>query len=229
MSLSVAPVTRSLRIAPSGFGLRICPSTTPRTESRSSPSARLARKASSRFGPTIPLVLARARVWQEPHLATNACLPRIRLALSAPLTEQPVAPIASASSRAPAAPRAGRPRRRAPGGRRERWSGCAKLMSGRNTIRRGGWLDGRPSAVLRRFSWLLQAVQFAVGRRDHAARHAIPGPPFAHRGDQPGTCPRAELRGELQPVHDALSERCHRAVVHGEGQRRGRPVRYGAG
>ena len=49
----------------------------------------LARKASSRLGPDDPLGLARASVWQEPHLATNAFLPSIRLALSAPLTEQP--------------------------------------------------------------------------------------------------------------------------------------------
>ena len=42
-------------------------------------------------GPTIPLVLARASVWQAPHLATNCCLPTIRLAFSAPLTEHPLA------------------------------------------------------------------------------------------------------------------------------------------
>ena len=49
------------------------------------------------FGPTMPFVLARASV-REPHLATNCCLPVIRLALSAPLTEQPAAPSASAAT-----------------------------------------------------------------------------------------------------------------------------------
>ena len=64
----------------------------------------LARNASSRFGPTTPFVPALASVWHEPHLATNCCLPTIRFALSAPLTEQPEAARASAAS----APRAGR-------------------------------------------------------------------------------------------------------------------------
>src|ERR1700689_3499163 len=41
----------------------------------------------------MPFVFARASVWQEPHLATNCCLPTIRLALSLPLTApQPPAP-----------------------------------------------------------------------------------------------------------------------------------------
>ena len=78
--------TRSLGIAPSGLGSWICPSTTPRTVLRSRPSSMLARKASSRFGPTMPLVPAWASVWQEPHFATKAFLPAIRLALSPPLT-----------------------------------------------------------------------------------------------------------------------------------------------
>jgi hypothetical protein len=60
----------------------------------------LAANASSRSGPTVPLVPARASVWQAPHLATKARLPAIRLTLSAPLTEleQP----AAASSAPPA-------------------------------------------------------------------------------------------------------------------------------
>ena len=40
-------------------------------------------KASSRFGPVVPLVCARASTWQEPHFATKSCLPLMRLALSA--------------------------------------------------------------------------------------------------------------------------------------------------
>ena len=64
----------------------------------------LALNASSRFGPTpLPFVSALASVWQAPHLATNCCLPTIRFALSAPLTEQPEAATATARS-APARP-----------------------------------------------------------------------------------------------------------------------------
>src|SRR5205809_472849 len=72
----------------------------PRTALRWRPSESPARKASSRLGPMMPFVLARASVWQEPHLATNACLPMITLGLLALLTEHPLAPRASASSAA---------------------------------------------------------------------------------------------------------------------------------
>src|ERR1700722_15334111 len=106
MSLSVEPLTRFLGIAPSGLGFMIWPSTTPLMVFRSRPSATLALKASSRFGPTMPLVAARASVWQEPHFDTNAFLPAIRLALSEDLTaEQPAVTSTSTSSRHAAAAR----------------------------------------------------------------------------------------------------------------------------
>src|SRR2546421_383855 len=41
-------------------------------------------KASSRLGPVVPLVCARASTWQAPHFATNSCLPATRLGLPPP-------------------------------------------------------------------------------------------------------------------------------------------------
>src|SRR5271166_6607503 len=169
MFLSVAPLARSLGIAPSGLGILTWPSTTPRTVPRPSPSAMLARKVSSRLGPTLPLVPARERVWQEPHLATNACLPATRLTSSAPFTEgaQPATGIASAASRPPAATRVPSGRSRARVGRLAGAKGRAKLMSGRNTIRTGGLLDGSSGRRRGAVSRLGQPLQFAARRRDH--------------------------------------------------------------
>src|SRR6478672_6740563 len=48
---------------------------------RPKPSFRGCSNAASRFGPTLPLVWARPSTWQEPHLATNICLPAMRLGL----------------------------------------------------------------------------------------------------------------------------------------------------
>src|SRR5271154_2966585 len=107
----------------------------------------LTRKASSRLGPTIPLVLARASVWQEPHLATNACLPRIRLGSSvfSLAAEQALVASAIASSRPPADARRRSPRPSR--GWQDAGEADGKLMSGRNTIRRRGLLGGRFSSA----------------------------------------------------------------------------------
>src|ERR687885_368029 len=40
---------------------------------------RIARNASSRFGPSVPLVPASASVWHVPQLLTNSCLPTLAL------------------------------------------------------------------------------------------------------------------------------------------------------
>ena len=75
----------------------------------------LARNDSSRFGPTMPFVPARASVWHEPHFATKAFLPTIRLALSPPLTlPQPEATSATRAIAHAIAARADRPRRPRP-------------------------------------------------------------------------------------------------------------------
>src|SRR5450755_1951387 len=93
----------------------------------------------------MPLVFARASVWQEPHLATNACLPVIRLAFSAPLTEQPAVHSASRSNTVPVPPRRPRLRGFAPAGTAV-VEAVTCLMSGRNTIRRAGYLGAPPQA-----------------------------------------------------------------------------------
>src|SRR6476469_4610024 len=64
-----------------GFGCRIQPWTRPAIPLRPKPSLRGCSNAASRFGPTLPLVWARPSTWQEPHLATNICLPAMRLGL----------------------------------------------------------------------------------------------------------------------------------------------------
>src|SRR5580692_2576356 len=129
MSLSVAPLARSFGMTPPGFGLCTCPSTTVLTALRCRPSATLERKTSSRFGPTMPFVSALASVWQEPHLATNACLPTITSALSAPLTAQPVVPTATAPSRPTATARVRNLRKRPASARHERLLTCTRLTT----------------------------------------------------------------------------------------------------
>src|SRR3954451_5313156 len=61
-------------------GCRIWRCTMPSNVSWPKPSTRARWNASSRFGPTTPVVLARASTWRGPHLATNCCLPFTTLA-----------------------------------------------------------------------------------------------------------------------------------------------------
>ena len=124
----------------------------------------------------MPFVFARASVWQEPHLATNCCLPRIRLGLSAPLTEQPPAASASAPSRPPA-PRAQRGRearapRSAPRGRGRGASGAHERAE-HYPKQPGGprLLLAAPRVAPH---GLGQTVQLALRRGDHAR---APRPP----------------------------------------------------
>src|SRR5262249_37439838 len=95
----------------------------------------LARNDSSRLGPTSPLVLARASVWQDPHLATKACLPLISLALSAPFTEHPAAAIAAPASAPATATRQPSARRRARRSARATLGTSVVLIRARNIIR----------------------------------------------------------------------------------------------
>ena len=61
-----------------------------RRASRSIPSASAWRNASSRFGPWMPCVPARPRMWQDPHFSAKAFLPATRSASSS-LRPQPAA------------------------------------------------------------------------------------------------------------------------------------------
>ena len=75
MSLSVAPLARFLRHR--AVGVRVLRSGLRRplrTALRCRPSATLVRNASSRFGPTMPLVSARASVWQDAALGDERLL-----------------------------------------------------------------------------------------------------------------------------------------------------------
>src|SRR3954462_12855148 len=78
-------------------GWAICLLSTPSTAFSLIPSARGVRNASSRFGPWVPLVLARASVWQEPHWLTKAVLPLARSASLRPHAESTSALAASAA------------------------------------------------------------------------------------------------------------------------------------
>ena len=90
-----------LRVACSGggSGRRRCP----RTCSARSRTGAPGWKASSRFGPVTPVVPARLRTWQEPHLATKFCLPATRLSPSS-LSSHPDAPTSSAAAATTASP-----------------------------------------------------------------------------------------------------------------------------
>src|SRR4051794_13438454 len=68
------------------------------------PSCRERAKAASRFGPAVPVALARASVWQAAQFSTNFCLPLARLG-SALLSWQPL----SATAPAAAPPKTARP------------------------------------------------------------------------------------------------------------------------
>src|SRR4051794_9919064 len=81
-------------------GCRIWRCTMPANESWPKPSIRARWNASSRFGPTTPVVFARASVWQEPHLATNCCLPLTTL-VPWLASEQPCSAAAAATSTIP--------------------------------------------------------------------------------------------------------------------------------
>ncbi len=141
MSFAVEPLTRFLGIAPSGLGILICSSTTPRIVLRFSPSSMLASKALSRSGPTTPFVSARASVWHEPHLATNAFLPAITLTLSRPLTS-PQPDAASAPTEQPGHDRAARSAARTARGP----AGAAVLAGRRGSSSEGGTLSERADA-----------------------------------------------------------------------------------
>src|SRR3954452_960150 len=67
------------------------------------PVERACWNASSRLGPVTPVVPARLRVWQEPHLATKSCLPATTLS---PLSFswQPEMPTSSAAAATAASP-----------------------------------------------------------------------------------------------------------------------------
>src|SRR6478672_766401 len=58
-------------MTPSRLGCRIWPWTAPTKSERGIPSLIARWKASSRFGPVVPLVLARESTWHEPLLARD--------------------------------------------------------------------------------------------------------------------------------------------------------------
>src|SRR4029077_16360500 len=175
----------------------------------------------SRFGPTVPFVPARASVWQAPHLATNCCLPTIRLAFSPCLVEQPAPPRARASSTPPvsilrpAFPPTSRGCVRVRETAREivvvRWTRSRCIGAG--TLSKGSTSRYLPNQNARP-SGARQRVQLALRRGDHAPRNALPGPALAHGGDEPGASPIAQTPIDLQPGDDALGEGAYRRVVH---------------
>src|SRR4051812_41277054 len=103
-----------------------------------SPSLRDWRNASSRFGPTTPVALARASVWQEEHLSVNCSLPLTRLGVL--LSAQPESTIAVATPPMTTLPLVMTPHpngRRGRGSRRLRFVDAVALLRGRDRVVRG--------------------------------------------------------------------------------------------
>src|SRR3954471_3637121 len=101
------PRTRLGGMTPPYFGSRgisICWRTSPRTALWPKPSWTARWRAASRFGPTVPLVPARASSWHEPHFLTNSCLPATRLSLLSLVVQ----PASATRAAAPALSRATR-------------------------------------------------------------------------------------------------------------------------
>ncbi len=164
----------------------------------------------------MPLVSARASVWQAPHLATNCCLPTITFAFSPCLAEQPAAVRTSASSSA-----AGRDRpadvARAPARQAAHIPRDVDPRHQRgNSIR----TSGRQGSDER--------VQLTARRGDHAPGDALPRPALAHGPHETGAGLLAYRGIGRQPGHDPLGERRDRGVVHREGQPRGDLGGHGA-
>src|SRR5215217_8136149 len=84
-------------------GCSIWRCTMPSNVSWPKPSWRARANASSRFGPVTPVEPARASVWQEPHLATNCCLP-LTTFVPESVSWQPPRTAAAASSTTSAPP-----------------------------------------------------------------------------------------------------------------------------
>src|SRR5437588_11044900 len=147
---------------------------------RPSPSWRSWRKATSRLGPTVPLVPARLRVWQDPRLATNSFLPVTGLSLAVLflIRKQPARAV-----RLKAAAITSSAARRLAGGMR------AGMGRGGPSMRRGTLSGQRPR----------QRIQPALRRGQNPPGHPIPGEALARGGDQRLACALAQLLGGLQP------------------------------
>ena len=217
MSVSAAPLTRFFGIAPSGLGIRdlAFDDAADRValeafgdaraegfvEVRAHDALRVGareRVAGAALGDERLLAGDQVRRCRRPS-PTRAARDRQHGA-------QPAAPPRRRGGRARGPPRAA--------GARAGAERSLKLMSGRNTIRRGGVLGGRarPRAALSRRR--CSVLQLTARGGDHARGDALPRPALAdRRARAPRACARADvLPGRSQPVRQ-LGERAHRVVV----------------
>ena len=159
--------------------------TTPSMPLSPKPCWRASVKAASRFGPWMPLVPARASVWQEPHFWHEQRLAVHEVGLVAAAWPQP--PTSASHERRPAArapescpatePRAGRLSARRTPGRSSR--------RGLRKRRRAG--PGRP--------------------RSRRSRHALPAEALAARRPPAPRRARSALGGvEREPVHELVRD-----------------------
>src|SRR3954470_23685235 len=158
----------------------------PRTASRPKPSCSGWRKASSRFGPVVPLVPARESTWQEPQFLTNICLPATR----------------SGSFSVPAQPDA---RTDSPAARAATDAARSVLLDvgeriGAHAIHPGGGLCASLAALSAGFG---ERVQAPLRRRQDPVRDALPAEALARHADQrlPGLL--AERLGRCEPSGQA--------------------------
>src|SRR4051794_10063182 len=146
------------------------------------PLERALAKASSRSGPTAPLVPARARAWQLPQvpLPMKRVLPFTRSGSA--LWPQPAAPAArTAAARGTAM--------LVHEGGRGKAAGILTIAAGGARLSRAG-----------------EVVEPAFGRGDHAIRHALPSEPGAGELRQRRGSARAAVRVQGEPGREFLGD-----------------------
>src|SRR3954454_24496473 len=163
------------------------------------PSFSAWRKASSRFGPTMPFVPARASVWQEPHFATNSCLPLT--VLSSERTASWPQPAAAAITAAPSATTAVR-------------NDTTLLIAAApyRSVRSGGNRE---------------VVQPTGRPGEHVLGDPDPRELRPRRRHKRVPRARAHLRVGLQPPDQASGDRLHRAVIDRKREQRRRLAGHG--
>src|SRR5438552_5855780 len=101
-------MTGNFEFPAAGDAKRIWSRTTWRMVLSLNPCWRSDANASSRFGPTLPVVPASASVWQTPHLATKSCFPLEAFVLRStpPVPQPPATPAAKRAASAGVSARA---------------------------------------------------------------------------------------------------------------------------
>ena len=154
--------------------------------------------ASSRFGPVVPLVPARLSMWQEPHFATNSCLPATR---------------SGCRRRSPAA-----------GSATQRRHGSDERPARELTAHhRRGTLSADADGMVARGQGSGRSSSRPCARGDHAARHALPGVALARAVRRaPRASPRAAPAGASSQRDEPVGELARRLPARARSRASGR-------